>query len=159
MRFRRFLACLLLAAVALLSCEGDYPVSTEDPLPLPAGMAENKDLSVDPGDSFYDYCNGSWIKKTPVPATGATGGLYDQGPAMEQRVEQLKAENADIRRMYELLNADSGQPEASKVFIDGLKERFPRPTTKSELFITLGRMLAKGFPLWGHAVMPAFSLT
>ena len=159
MRFFRSLAGLLLAAVVLLSCEGDYPVSTEDPLPLPAGMAENKDLSVDPGDSFYDYCNGSWIKKTPVPATGATGGLYDQGPAMEQRVEQLKAENADIRRMYELLNADSGQPEASRIFIDGLKERFPRPTTKSELFITLGRMLAEGFPLWGHAIMPAFSLT
>lgn len=123
MRFFRFLAGLLLAAVALLSCEGDYPVSTEDPLPLPAGMAENKDLSVDPGDSFYDYCNGSWIKKTPIPATGATGGLYDQGPAMEKRVEQLKAENADIRRMYELLDADSGQPEASRIFIDGLKDQ------------------------------------
>ena len=158
MRFLRFLACLLLASVAILSCERDYPVSTEDPLPLPPGMAENKDLSVDPGDSFYDYCNGSWIKKTPVPATGATGGLYDQGPAMEQRVEQLKAENADIRRMYELLDADSGQPEASRIFIDGLKARFPRPTTKSELFISLGKMLAEGFPMWGHAIMPAFSL-
>lgn len=159
MRFFRFLACLLPAAVVLLSCEGDYPVSTEDPLPLPAGMAENKDLSVDPGDSFYDYCNGSWIKKTPIPATGATGGLYDQVPEMEKRVEQLKAENADIRRMYELLDADSGQPEASRIFIDGLKARFPRPTTKSELFISLGKMLAEGFPLWGHAIMPAFSLT
>ncbi len=122
-------------------------------------MAENKDLSVDPGDSFYDYCNGSWIKKTPIPATGATGGLYDQVPEMEKRVEQLKAENADIRRMYELLDADSGQPEASRIFIDGLKARFPRPTTKSELFISLGKMLAEGFPLWGHAIMPAFSLT
>lgn len=159
MRFFRFLAGLLLAAVVLLSCEGDYPVSTEDPLPLPAGMAENKDLSVDPGDSFYDYCNGSWIKKTPIPATGATGGLYDQVPEMEKRVEQLKTENADIRRMYELLDADSGQPEASRIFIDGLKARFPRPTTKSELFISLGKMLAEGFPLWGHAIMPAFSLT
>ena len=159
MRFLRFLACLLLASVAILSCERDYPVSTEDPLPLPAGMAENKDLSVDPGDSFYDYCNGSWIKKTPIPATGATGGLYDQVPEMEKRVEQLKAENADIRRMYELLDADSGQPEASRIFIDGLKARFPRPTTKSELFISLGKMLAEGFPMWGHAIMPAFSLT
>lgn len=92
MRFLRFFAGILLAATAVLACEKGEPVSTHDPLPLPPGMAENKDLTVNPGDSFYDYCNGSWIEKTPVPATGATGGLYDQDPAMTQRLEQLKAE-------------------------------------------------------------------
>lgn len=158
MRFPRTMASLLLAAVALFACEKVELVSTEDPLPLPPGMEESKDLSVKPGDSFFDYCNGSWIKKTPIPATGTVGGMYDQIPAMEQRVEQLKAENADIRRMYELLDADSGQPEASKTFLDALKARFPRPTTKEELFLTLGKMLAEGFPLWGHAILPAWSL-
>lgn len=122
------------------------------------GMEVSKDLSVEPGDSFFNYCNGSWIKKTPIPATGTVGGMYDQIPAMEQRVEQLKAEDADIRRMYELLEADSGQPEVSEAFLDALKARFPRPTTKEELFLTLGKMLAEGFPLWGHAIMPAWSL-
>ena len=159
MRFLNRLACIVFAACALFACEKADPVSTKDPLPLPSVMEESKDLSVKPGDSFYDYCNGSWIKKTPIPATGASGGLYDQEPEMKQRVERLKAENADIRRMYELLDADSGQPEASKIFIDDLKARFPRPTTKSELFVTLGKMLAEGFPMWGHAIMPAFSLS
>jgi Predicted metalloendopeptidase len=37
----------------------------------------NKDRSVDPGDSFYDYCNGSWLKSHPIPATGTIGGVYD----------------------------------------------------------------------------------
>lgn len=121
-------------------------------------MEENKDLSVDPGDSFFDYCNGSWLKKTPIPASGSTGGIYDQTPAMEQRVEQLKAENADIRRFFELLDAASGQPEASKTFLDAQKARFPRPTTKEELFITLGKMLADGFRLWGHPILPAWAV-
>lgn len=152
------MASLLFAVVALFACEKAEPVSTKDPLPLPPGMEESKDLSVKPGDSFFDYCNGSWIKKTPIPAKGTIGGMYDQIPAMEQRVELLKAEDADIRRMYELLDAPSGQPEASKAFLDALKARFPRPTTREELFITLGKMLAEGFPLWGHALLPAWSL-
>ena len=159
MRFLKSFAGLLFVAVALLSCERTDPASTKDPLPLPPGMEDNKDLTVEPGDSFYDYCNGTWLKNTPIPATGAAGGVYDQFPAMEKRMEQLKAENAVIHRMYELLDAQSGQPEASKVFIDDLKARFPRPTTKSELFVTLGKMLAEGFPLWGHAIMPAWGLT
>ena len=159
MRSFRFLAGVLSAAFILFACEKVEPVSTKDPLPMPPGMEQSKDLSVKPGDSFYDYCNGSWIKKTPIPATGATGGLYDQVPVMEQRVEQLKAENTDIRRMYELLEAESGQPELSQNFINGLKARYPRPTTKTELFITLGKMLAEGFPLWGHAILPAWTLT
>ena len=107
MRFPRTMAILLFAAVALFACEKVEPVSTKDPFPMPSGMEESKDLSVEPGDSFFDYCNGSWIKMTPIPATGTVGGMYDQIPAMEQRVEQLKAEDADILRMYELLEADS----------------------------------------------------
>lgn len=148
----------MIAAISFLACEREDPISATDPFPMPAGMEENKDLTVKPGDSFYDYCNGSWIKKTPIPATGTVGGLYDQILAMEQRVEQLKAENADIRRFYELLNAASGQPEASKTFLDAQKARFPRPTTKEELFITLGKMLAEGFYLWGHPILPAWAV-
>ena len=158
MRFLKTTASLLFAAIALFACEKVDPVSTKDPLPMPPGMEQNKDLSVKPGDSFYDYCNGSWLKKTPIPATGSTGGMYDQVSFMEQRVEQLKAENADLRRIYELRNAASGQPEASKTFLDALKARFPRPKTEEELYITLGKMLAEGFPLWGHPILPTWNL-
>ena len=66
MRFPKALASLLFATLVLFACEKKEPVSTIDPLPMPAGMEKNKDLTVT--------------------------------PAMEQRVKQLKAENADIRR-------------------------------------------------------------
>ena len=158
MKLFRTLAGLLFTAVAIIACEKDKPISVKDPLPMPSGMEENKDLSVKPGDSFYDYCNGSWQKKTPIPDTGSSGGIYDQMPAMEQRMEQLKAENADVHRFYELLDAASGQPAASKTFLDAQKARFPRPTTKEDLFITFGKMLAEGFPLWGHPILPTWSV-
>lgn len=82
MKFRLTLACTL-AALTLISCAKDSASAT-DPLPLPADLETSKDLSVKPGDSFYDYCNGTWLKNTPIPATGATGGMYDQDAAMKQ---------------------------------------------------------------------------
>jgi len=37
----------------------------------------NMDLSVKPGDNFYQYANGSWIKKTPIPASKTRWGSFD----------------------------------------------------------------------------------
>lgn len=35
----------------------------------------NMDLSVNPGDNFYLYANGNWIKNTPVPASKPAGAV------------------------------------------------------------------------------------
>lgn len=37
----------------------------------------NMDLSVKPGDNFYLYANGAWIKKTPVPPSKTRWGSFD----------------------------------------------------------------------------------
>jgi putative endopeptidase len=37
----------------------------------------NMDLSVRPGDNFYLYANGTWIKKNPVPASKTRWGSFD----------------------------------------------------------------------------------
>lgn len=38
----------------------------------------NMDLTVKPGDNFYLYVNGNWIKNTPVPASKTRWGSFDQ---------------------------------------------------------------------------------
>jgi hypothetical protein len=55
----------------------DIPSAT-DPYPYPDEYTANKDLSMQPGDSFFDYCNGTWLKNNPVPQDPAKnlGGLY-----------------------------------------------------------------------------------
>ena len=45
-----------MAALLIVSCTKE-PVSATDPLPLPSGAEAGKDLSIHPGDNFYDYCN------------------------------------------------------------------------------------------------------
>lgn len=146
-----------LAALVIASCTKD-PQSATDTLPLPPGVEAGRDLSIKPGDDFYEYCNGTWLKNTPIPAKSAVGGMYAQTEAMEARVKELRSKVPDIEKFYSLKEAASGQPEASKAFIDALKARFPQPQTKEEAFITIGKMIAEGIPIWGNALIPAWSL-
>ena len=156
MKLRSLLSAAL-AALAIVSCEKE-PQSAKDPLPLPPGVESGKDLSIKPGDNFYDYCNGTWLKNTPIPAKSAVGGMYAQTEAMEERVKELRAKVPDIDKFYSLKEAASGQPEASKVFIDAQKARFPQPQTKEEAFITIGKLIAEGNPVWGSTLFQAWRL-
>lgn len=38
----------------------------------------NMDLSVKPGDNFYLYANGTWLRNTPVPASKTRWGSFDK---------------------------------------------------------------------------------
>ncbi len=37
----------------------------------------NMDLSVKPGDNFYLYANGAWLKRTPIPPSKTSWGSYN----------------------------------------------------------------------------------
>lgn len=60
---------LLPAAVDRVSAAG--PAAAARGLDVP-GM----DRSVDPGDDFYSYANGGWMKATPIPADRSSFGLF-----------------------------------------------------------------------------------
>ena len=84
---------MLAAGTALASCTASPPpdvaapvVPAEMPAPAPvpkptygsygfdtAGM----DSSILPGDSFFDYANGTWAKNTQIPADKASYGMFD----------------------------------------------------------------------------------
>jgi putative endopeptidase len=38
----------------------------------------NMDLSVRPGDNFYEYANGNWVRKNPVPSSKTRWGSFDE---------------------------------------------------------------------------------
>jgi len=43
----------------------------------PALEISNMDLAVNPGDDFYSYANGAWIKKTTIPEDKSRYGSFD----------------------------------------------------------------------------------
>ena len=56
---------------------------------VPAIDMSYMDLSVKPGDDFYRYANGGWIKNNPLKPEYARFGSFDQ--LRENNVERLNA--------------------------------------------------------------------
>ena len=48
----------------------------------------NMDMSVKPGDDFYEYANGGWLKTHPIPADKSRYGSFDE--LMDNNEKQLK---------------------------------------------------------------------
>jgi len=100
MRFRHLVLAgmLVTAAPAVLAAApryGTWGAATED-----------MDLKVKPGDSLFDYAEGTWLKNHPIPAdkTGA-GYNYELPDEIEQQV----------RKMVEDVTANPSSPIAKKI--------------------------------------------
>ena len=120
--------------------------SATDPYPYPDEYTVNKDLSVNPGDSFYDYCNGSWLKKNPIPDdfTKNLGGIYATKGAMEERVQELTKSVPDISHFFTLTDHMHDYSKESRDYITALMAKYKKPTTKEEAYRTLGKMFMDG---------------
>ena len=64
---------------------------------VPAINPADMDLSVKPGDNFYQYANGGWIKNNPLKPEYARYGSFDM--LRERNVEDLNALFADMTTM------------------------------------------------------------
>jgi len=62
-------------AIALTTCAQDAPAAA----PEQHGISiANMDRSVKPGDDFYDYANGDWIKRTEIPPDRGGLGVFSK---------------------------------------------------------------------------------
>jgi putative endopeptidase len=121
---RHFLSAA--SVVALAACASTAPVETAKApaaaeAPAAAVIAKpkpelgtwgfdlaGKDTSVKPGDSFYRYANGTWVKNTPIPEDKSNYGMFT---ALADRSD------ARTREIIEAAAAGAGAPgsDAQKV--------------------------------------------
>ena len=116
-------ASLLALSLALAGC-GDAtktditaPAKVEVPQTAKLGSfgiaLENMDESVKPGDNFFEYVNGTWLKTTEVPSDrsryGAFSILRDQSEARVKKIIESAATSdnpsADEKRIGDFYNA------------------------------------------------------
>lgn len=150
------------AMCALLACQKDEPVSAIDPYPYPSSFTSCKDMSIKPGDSFFDYCNGAWLSSHPIPSDPAKvlGGMYDAEGTMDERVEQLKAEVPDLNRVFYLMDNIHSTPEQVRSFIAEQKAKTTKPQSLEDAYRAIGKMYLEGAnvleisvaPLWDAGV-------
>ena len=90
-RVNRFAFSVLALALASGACrstnpEAARPASAADPGIVSASM----DTSVPPGDDFFAYANGTWVKNTPIPDDRSTiGGFYIADKERERQTREL----------------------------------------------------------------------
>src|SRR3984957_11134757 len=113
-------ACVL--ALALTAHTQDAPVAQEG-----HGIAvSNIDRSVKPGDDFYDYANGEWIKRTEIPSDRAGVGVFtkladESNKRTAALIEELSKSNppagSEARKVADLYNSymDEGGIEAKGI--------------------------------------------
>ncbi len=89
MRYQALLY-ILLAGIMTTSCHSNQTKSTK-----PDVLASNIDSSVNAADDFFDYANGNWIKKHPIPSDESAWGLFQVIPNETlQRLKDINEETA-----------------------------------------------------------------
>jgi putative endopeptidase len=56
------------AALGAAACVAAQPASAQTATPLSFGSEIGVDPGIRPGDDFFSYANGDWLKNTPIPA-------------------------------------------------------------------------------------------
>src|SRR5215475_7165782 len=68
----RKIRALLLAIALVASCSRPQPQPAP---PTQDFLAPDLDTAANPGDDFFEYANGAWLKKNPIPATESAWGI------------------------------------------------------------------------------------
>ena len=77
MRFIKFPCSGFIAAFVLVTLSPVAMNSQDAAKTETHGIAvDNMDPSVKPGDDFYDYANGNWIKRTEIPPDRSRIGVF-----------------------------------------------------------------------------------
>ncbi|HEY4787634.1 MAG TPA: M13 family peptidase, partial [Bacteroidales bacterium] len=67
---RKKIMYLMAFGLLLMSCTGNKKPVGIDPA--------NLDTNVKPGDNFYQYANGGWLKNNPMPSEYSRYGSFDK---------------------------------------------------------------------------------
>ncbi len=92
------LACLIISGI-MFSCKNKV-MKQEDP----AIKIANMDTTVKPGDDFFRYANGNWLKNNPVPAEYSIYGTFE---------ELRENNNKQLRQIMEEAAADKNATAGS----------------------------------------------
>ncbi|HZS53701.1 MAG TPA: M13 family metallopeptidase [Bryobacteraceae bacterium] len=77
-------------------------------------VVANMEPSVKPGNNFYDYCNGAWLKRTEIPGDRAAVGVFttladisnkNTAALIEEVAKSKAAANSGPRKIADLYNS------------------------------------------------------
>src|SRR5690242_3103662 len=85
----RTIGALWLAVAIVAGCSKPAPQQTA--APKQDILVSDMDTSVNPGDDFFAYANGGWLKRNPIPASESAWGIGNV--VRDELYEQLRTIN------------------------------------------------------------------
>ena len=83
------------STLIIISCN-KIEVQYDDPL------ITNRDTTIIPGDDFFNYANGNWFKKNPIPNSESSNGIFrtigDTINAQIKNICEKSAQNKDATK-------------------------------------------------------------
>jgi len=58
---------------------------------------EGMNATTSPGNNFYEYANGGWLKNTPIPADKSNYGMFS---VLSDKIVPLEPEEAELAKLY-----------------------------------------------------------
>ncbi|HEY1939581.1 MAG TPA: M13 family metallopeptidase [Candidatus Angelobacter sp.] len=112
---RAMLCGLVVLSLSVLFARAYAPERADVPAKAVHGIAvANIDLSVQPGDDFYHYANGNWIKRTVIPPDRSRVGVFTAlgdltnkrtAAIIEEAAKSKAAAGSGTRQIADLYNA------------------------------------------------------
>ncbi|WP_114238665.1 M13 family metallopeptidase [Dyella sp. C9] len=128
-RLRRRLLAFALAAAATGCAFAAAPAAKPDV------VASHIDTSVNPGDDFFDYANGAWLKSHPIPPEEASWGigqvvqdeLYAKLRTIsENAAKQNASQGSDEQKVGDFWSIGMDEALANRLGISPLKDELAR---------------------------------
>ncbi len=85
------LTTIVFAATFFIACNNKQQSPSK-----PDILASSIDSTVNPADDFFDYANGGWIKKNPIPSDESAWGLFQVIP--DETLKRLRDINEDVSK-------------------------------------------------------------
>ena len=91
-----------IVAIALLQgCTTNVKKNTDTVKKYPAFDVQNMDTTIKPGDDFFAYVNGTWLKNNPIPADknarSAIEGLFEKNRSDIKAIIEEAAAAKDVQ--------------------------------------------------------------
>lgn len=107
---------LCLSATLLVGCKKD---GNENLAEVTDPLVTNRDTTVHPADDFFNYANGGWFKKNPIPASERSNGIFRTiGDTINAQIKQICIKSSEDK------NAEKGsnQQKIGDFYASGMDE-------------------------------------
>src|SRR5664279_667459 len=97
----------IIAITLLVGCTGNVNKTAEPMKKYPAFDIQNMDTTIKPGDDFFDYADGKWMKNNPIPADKNSKDAFDE--LFERNRENIREIITDAATAKEVVPGSNKQ--------------------------------------------------